>query len=539
MASKRDISAENLGTSAGISQKQSCSQDHSLSKEPGRPNDSVEVMSEEQTSSKPSQSQSAQSLTGTSGTTGTAESAITSTLHDTVEDTKETAVSKESSTSDDLVPVIGILNDTEPAFTPDSSRAESATTVATVATSAASEPLPGDTNGDGVVDIDDERLPLVTRIYGILITLYGITTVPGITLAFVDIIRALASGRVIATQPDLTTTLSWLSAGTNSIATVVLMIFGILLILNHRKHAARWIEVLIPLTILEGLFTVALEGLKPPLILPIIQLVILVALSVSVDPALREERRLKTALWRMDSRSAYEQALAKGMPGRDLSGKGYISLDVFNIFWLFAVGCVFGLAVETVYHLAITGGEWQDRAGLLWGPFSPIYGFGSVLLTVLLNRLWRANWLLIFCASAVIGGTFEYLTSWFMEVAFGITAWDYTGQWLSIDGRTSGKFMFFWGVLGLAWVKLILPRLLALIQRIPWGWRYSLTLVFLVFMVIDATMTLLALDAWYSRLAGIAVDSPVSDFFARHFGDEFMANRFQTMHLDPSKAGRM
>ena len=50
--------------------------------------------------------------------------------------------------------------------------------------------------------------------------------------------------------------------------------------------------------------------------------------------------------------------------------------------------------------------------------------------------------MLIFCASAVIGGAFEYFTSWFMQAAFGIRAWDYTGQWLSIDGRTSGKYMF-------------------------------------------------------------------------------------------------
>ncbi len=35
-----------------------------------------------------------------------------------------------------------------------------------------------------------------------------------------------------------------------------------------------------------------------------------------------------------------------------------------------------------------------------------------------------------------------------MEAAFGITAWDYTGRWLSIDGRTSGQFMFFWGLIG-------------------------------------------------------------------------------------------
>ncbi|KAB5607920.1 putative ABC transporter permease [Bifidobacterium jacchi] len=408
-------------------------------------------------------------------------------------------------------------------------------------------PIPGDTggdtNGDGVVNIDDQRLPLITRIYGILLIIQGALTIPVIVFVAIRIVRGLLSGGTAAIPgldigtPGLTTTLSWLSAIVGTVTTVILMVFGILLIRNRRRHAARWIYALIPLTIAEGLLTVALEGLRPSLFAPIVQLVILVALSVSVDPALREERRLQTALWRMNDRSAYERALAKGMPGRDLTGKGYMSLDFFNLFWLFVVGCVFGLGVETVFHL-VTSHEWQDRAGLLWGPFSPIYGFGALLLTVLLNRLWRANWLLIFCASAVIGGTFEYLTSWFMEVAFGITAWDYTGQWLSIDGRTSGKYMFFWGLLGLAWIKLILPHLLALIQRIPWRVRYTLTLVCLAFMVFDSVMTLLSLDAWYSRLAGMPQDSPAARFFETYFSNDFMANRFQTMHLDPSKAGR-
>nr|WP_239512379.1 hypothetical protein [Bifidobacterium aerophilum] len=427
----------------------------------------------------------------------------------------------------DIAPIIGIPGEVKPE--PDTSADAAAET---------DKPIPGDVNGDGVVDIDDRRLPLVARVYGVLLIIQGLSTIPSIAFAVIDVVRDLISGTVIIGQPGLTAILSWLSAGVNSLTTVILMVFGVLLILNRRRHAARWTEALIPLTIAEGLFVVMLDGLASPLLQPIVQLIILVTLSITVDPALREERRLKTALWQMDQRDAYEEGLAKGMPGRDLSGKGYISLDFFNLFWLFVVGCVFGLTVETLYHLAMYGGEWQDRAGLLWGPFSPIYGCGAVILTVLLNRLWRQNWLLIFCASAVIGGTFEYLTSWFMEVAFGITAWDYTGQWLSIDGRTSGKFMFFWGVLGLAWIKLILPHLLAMIQRIPWRWRYMLTLVFFVFMVVDATMTLMALDAWYSRLAGISADSPVSRFFATHFDNEFMANRFQTMHLDPSKAGR-
>lgn len=57
--------------------------------------------------------------------------------------------------------------------------------------------------------------------------------------------------------------------------------------------------------------------------------------------------------------------------------------------------------------------------------------------------------------------------------------------------------------------------------------------------LVDAAMTLMALDAWYSRMAGIEPDSPVMSFFNTYFNDDFMAERFQTMSLDPGKAGRL
>ena len=91
----------------------------------------------------------------------------------------------------------------------------------------------------------------------------------------------------------------------------------------------------------------SLQGLGVNLISPVVQLLVLVALHITADPSLREERRLQFALRRLDARSEYETAVSKGMAGRDLTGKGYISLDFLNLFWLFVVGCVFGLVVET------------------------------------------------------------------------------------------------------------------------------------------------------------------------------------------------
>ncbi|ATO40753.1 hypothetical protein BA20089_00035 [Bifidobacterium asteroides DSM 20089] len=151
----------------------------------------------------------------------------------------------------------------------------------------------------------------------------------------------------------------------------------------------------------------------------------------------------------------------------------------------------------------------------------------------------HANAVLVFFASAVIGGTFEAFVSWFMQVAFGIIAWNYSNDWLPLfGGRTSGKYMVFWGLAGLIWLRELLPRILKFINLIPWKWRYALTAVALVLMLIDIVVTLMALDCWYGRVAGLPQTSPVARFFGEHFDNAVMKQRFQTMSINPQWSGR-
>jgi uncharacterized membrane protein len=306
---------------------------------------------------------------------------------------------------------------------------------------------------------------------------------------------------------------------------------------SNTKDEVRITEGLMIVDTVLILSHMLLFGMSPVLIVFVLIAALLIAMHSFFDPELTLERENKAT----DDKTLKEM-LAKGdnertkIPGHR-SGKGYISLNFFNLFWIFTICSILGLVIETIVHIVFYGG-YQDRAGMLWGPLSPIYGFGGLLMTIALNRFHSKPWWLIFLVSAVIGGAFEFFTSWFMQTAFGITAWNYSGTFLNIDGRTNFFFMCCWGILGLGWVKFLLPVMLWVVKKIPWGWRYTLTTIVAVFMIFDGAMTLTTIDCWYMREANQPVSGPVEQFCAEHYDNKYMEHRFQTMTMDPSSSAR-
>ena len=379
-----------------------------------------------------------------------------------------------------------------------------------------------------------KKIPLPLKVFAILCIVAGVAILPMIGFVIVAMVIAFREG-ALADDSTASTVLFFALLAILALLTVAFIVFGIRLLRDKRRFAAQTAELLTGLMVAGILCDIMLFGLDGTVLFFVAFIVFLVVLTSYLDPSLADERELQRKLRDMETREDAED----GTLGRDETGKGFIALNFFNLFWIFTVCCVLGLIIETVYHFVVVDpGHYQDRAGLLFGPFSPIYGFGAVLMTVALNRFHDKNVVLIFLVSAVIGGAFEYLTSWFMQFAFGIVAWDYSGTFLSIDGRTNGMFMAMWGVLGLFWVKLCLPWMLRLVNRIPWNWRYTLTTVCAALMIVDCGMTLMSLDRWYQRETGVAPDNAISHFIDDHFDNQYMEDRFQSMSIDPDNAVR-
>lgn len=393
-----------------------------------------------------------------------------------------------------------------------------------------------------------KKIPLIIKVYAVLCTLSGVGTLPSVAVFMWQVITALINGNVAAKLRDNTlVAVGLIVAGImlSAASAIILIVFGLDLIKDQRRNAARLSYVLIAFTVVELLVDVMLQGIGPFLLRPAVQLVILIALSATVDPTLRQERELQRRLQEMLDRDA----AAEGMLGRDETGEGYIKLNYFNLFWVFFVCSVLGLILEEVWHMVVVDpGVYQDRAGMLFGPFSPIYGFGAVLMTMALNRFYKKNPLIIFLVSALIGGAFEVFVGWFMQTSFGVVSWSYSHIRLFgmpdpiavlTGGRTCTPFACMWGLGGLIWIKVLLPRLLKLINMIPWKRRYSATVILTAVMLIDGVMTLQSLDYWYQRVNGTIRNIPVAQFYDKHFDNEYMENRFQSMTMSPKDATRV
>lgn len=201
-----------------------------------------------------------------------------------------------------------------------------------------------------------------------------------------------------------------------------------------------------------------------------------------------------------------------------------------KLVWIFFVMSFAGLVGETIQHY-VAFGEWQNRAGFIWGPLSPIYGLAAALLTVILEPFQKRNTILIIVIGGIVGGAIEYFASWAMETYWGVVAWSYLTIPFNFDGRTDLFHMLIWGCLGAIWVKIGLPLCQKVFDRINLKgaiYRIATTLL-TVFLICDIIMTIAVLLRADDRVHGIPAQNAFEQYCDDAYPTEMLQKRFQNM----------
>lgn len=164
-------------------------------------------------------------------------------------------------------------------------------------------------------------------------------------------------------------------------------------------------------------------------------------------------------------------------------------------YFYFILYSMMGWVCETTY-VSIGKGHFVNR-GFLYGPYIPIYGFGSLIALYPLGGHVADhphNPLFIFFIGGLLCTVLEYITSWLMEVLFHMRWWDYSNKKFNIHGRVCLLNSTLFGIMLLVLVYIVHPFFeKAQGQRIPWEYVSIFTFVFTIVFVIDLIFTLIAL----------------------------------------------
>lgn len=200
--------------------------------------------------------------------------------------------------------------------------------------------------------------------------------------------------------------------------------------------------------------------------------------------------------------------------------------EIFKVFIIFMIGSILGYVVEMIVAL-VQNGHFVSRQGLLYGPFTPVYGIGILVYYIFFRIVKNRDKKIVFISSMILGGITEYLCSYIQEKAFGTVSWDYSNWLFNIDGRTTLIHCTYWGFAGLLYVSYIEP-LIPKIEEVVRNHKVKIMATSVaIFMVFNVAISSMAAIRQKERQENIAANSKIDVFLDNTYPDEYMDEVFE------------
>ncbi len=139
--------------------------------------------------------------------------------------------------------------------------------------------------------------------------------------------------------------------------------------------------------------------------------------------------------------------------------KNNLFIYVMLFFTLAFIGWCFEVLNE------IRKGHGFINRGVLHGPWLPIYGFGGLIIYILLKKFYKKP-IIVFSLSFLISAVIEYATSFYLELTKGMVWWDYSKKPFNINGRICLLYTLVFALLATILYYFVIPKIINLLNLI-------------------------------------------------------------------------
>jgi len=159
---------------------------------------------------------------------------------------------------------------------------------------------------------------------------------------------------------------------------------------------------------------------------------------------------------------------------------------LLNCFFVYSI---LGYILEMIFGYVI--GAHNIESGILYGPWTPIYGIASILIIIISEKLFKnlhlPRWvetIIVVLLLMVILTFLEWIGGVLIELVFGFSFWDYTDYKFNFGKYICLEMALVWAVMSVIFIYVIRPFLDKYIKKIPLWLTVIVGILFIADLVI-------------------------------------------------------
>lgn len=152
-----------------------------------------------------------------------------------------------------------------------------------------------------------------------------------------------------------------------------------------------------------------------------------------------------------------------------------------NCFFLYSI---LGFLLESFIYKFINS---SNHSGFLYGPITPIYGIGALIIIIVntklidklkLNKVFKI--FLQFIIFMILLTVIEFLGGYLLKKILNIELWNYSNKEYNIGKYIRLELAIIWGIMGVIASYVIIPFFSKFIKKIPKKATYIIIFIFII-----------------------------------------------------------